>query len=850
MKLQMRLEPAARGSVQLMPDPTYPIPGFLSSWEPKGQDEVLPEYLNELRDSFFREDENYSESDWASYRSNLDRHFARLNEFLSTTQISIQNLVLGNVQSGKTGHLLANICWARDNEIDLVILLSGNKITLNNQTYKRLIGNLPLNAAHVEKGSTKRGSGYEESVAELQSRIAERIHDRNNPVPVVVLIKRHERIDALSDAIKTLQRRYADSLKVMILDDEADQSSPDNTASKRGPNSRARKVSRASRNTRSTHESIRKLRNSISGRNIYLSYTATPQALLHGELDGVLQPRFCSTVPPGPTYVGIKELVDAQTCLVNVDSCSQVQAVNSADEKSAAALEVAFSDFMVACWLHKAYRAAFHGKAVEAGFDCKQSGLQLLIHPSGKQADHARFYDQVSQIQRDWVADMRSPLNRERFYIEIFDPTFREVLSRSEVTKALITDANREACWQYLMHLLTTPGLLKMLLVNSEGKAKLSNTGEEDAFLPVENDQWQGPEAWILVGGDILGRGLTIPHLSTTLFLRNPQRPNFDTAVQQMRFCGYRKSYLQFLRIYAPGDICEDYVDAVQIDEMARARANVWDKTSRDLILNPPALRFIAPANSRYAPTRNSVITGFIHRANSRSNSGFFGLKYISSPNFLNRNFDLIHDLLSGSAIVESIDTIETELSSIQLANLLENWQVSRNESSDFGLFRELLTYSSDEGGFGDESFFLVIDKEIALSHSLDELVTNSLSDDSVRRDSAKWDKRRRSMVSQLGAPGFGDSVWEKSRPAEFFDDFAILTLVGGAERAIHDARPNQNVIHARLFQLFDQMQTDTGNARISGSSIIGSPKALGITLIGWTPDTDLEYWVHGQASD
>jgi hypothetical protein len=353
----------------------YPIPGFLKAWEPIGQEAVLPEYLNELRDSFFREDDKYSESDWAAYKSHLDRHFARLAEFISSPGSSIQNLVLGNVQSGKTGHLLANICWARDNEIDLVILLSGNKITLNNQTYKRLIDNLPRNAAHVEKGSTKRGSGYEESVAELQSRIAERIHDRSKPVPVVVLIKRPERIDALSEAIDTLQQRYADSLKVMILDDEADQSSPDNTASRRGPNSRARRVSTTTRNVRSTHESIRNLRSSINGRNIYLSYTATPQALLHGELDGMLQPRFCSTVPPGPTYVGIKELVDEKTCIVNVDKCDQVLAVNSDDEKSAAALEVAFSDFMIACWLHKTFRARFHGKTDEEDFDCRRTFL-------------------------------------------------------------------------------------------------------------------------------------------------------------------------------------------------------------------------------------------------------------------------------------------------------------------------------------------------------------------------------------------------------------------------------------------------------------------------------------------
>jgi hypothetical protein len=436
----------------------------------------------------------------------------------------------------------------------------------------------------------------------------------------------------------------------------------------------------------------------------------------------------------------------------------------------------------------------------------------------------------------------------ERFYVEIFNPIFCQVLSRSELTSDLISDANREDCWRYLVHLITAPGLLKMLLVNSEGKAKLSNTGDEDAFLPVENHQWQGPEAWILVGGDILGRGLTIPHLSTTLFLRNPQRPNFDTAVQQMRFCGYRKSYLQFVRVYAPGDICEDYEDAVQIDEMARARANVWDKSSRDLILNPPALRFIAPANSRYAPTRNSVITGFMHRVNARSNSGFFGLKYISSPAILALNFERIHQFLLERVISEAVDTIEFDVSSFELSKFLGGWKVSENESSDFDLFRELLTYSAKEGGFADESFTFVVDKEIALSDSLAELIKNSLAENVVRSDFGVWNKRRRSIVGKTGLSGFGESVWSQNREPGFFDDYSVLTLVGGAERAIHEVHPDRNVIHARLFQLFDQPVVESSTERLSGRSVIGGPKALGISLIGWTPDTDLEYWVHGEA--
>ena len=41
------------------------------------------------------------------YYENLERHFARLTDFLNSEEESVVNLVFGNVQSGKTGHLLS-----------------------------------------------------------------------------------------------------------------------------------------------------------------------------------------------------------------------------------------------------------------------------------------------------------------------------------------------------------------------------------------------------------------------------------------------------------------------------------------------------------------------------------------------------------------------------------------------------------------------------------------------------------------------------------------------------------------------------------------------------------------------
>ena len=97
-------------------------------------------------------------------------------------------------------------------------------------------------------------------------------------------------------------------------------------------------------------------------------------------------------------------------------------------------------------------------------------------------------------------------------------------------------------CWDFILNLLDDSNRLKIKLVNYKQRRELSNQGISEPLVPIKPEQWnEGADAWVLIGGDILGRGLSIPHLVVTLFLRNPNEPLFDTSVQQMRFCGYRK---------------------------------------------------------------------------------------------------------------------------------------------------------------------------------------------------------------------------------------------------------------------------------------------------------------------
>jgi hypothetical protein len=61
-----------------------------------------------------------------------------------------------------------------------------------------------------------------------------------------------------------------------------------------------------------------------------------------------------------------------------------------------------------------------------------------------------------------------------------------------------------------------------------------------------------GPRVNFLVGGNILGRGLTIDNLLVTYYLRQAQVSQMDTVLQHARMYGYREPLMQHTRVYLP----------------------------------------------------------------------------------------------------------------------------------------------------------------------------------------------------------------------------------------------------------------------------------------------------------
>lgn len=256
---------------------------------------------------------------------------------------------------------------------------------------------------------------------------------------MVTLIKSPARLAAVRVMIEELNAKFKCPLKIMILDDEADQASVDPTASSKELYALDVSLIDDSDTRTTIHNRINEIRDRIVGKHIYLAYTATPQALFHGELYGPLQPEFCSVLPVGKEYTSIGDIVRNGKILVNIDNSSKKVTSN----ENLATMEFCFIQFLILVWLHKYYPNTFHEKNLETTYECEQSSIQFLIHPSGRNADHKIYKENIDSCVRDFKKNMESSTDREQFIKEFLNlPICKQLKTLLQKNKLISTTTN------------------------------------------------------------------------------------------------------------------------------------------------------------------------------------------------------------------------------------------------------------------------------------------------------------------------------------------------------------------------------------------------------------------------
>ncbi len=184
-------------------------------------------------------------------------------------QEHITGLLLGEVQSGKTGQMFGIIAAAADLGFDFFIVLTTDNNTLVSQTYERTLDSL---------------DGF--NICNEQDEVRFMRVAMRQPT-IVVLKKNSTRLKKWKDTIAS--SGFAKSRPLFIVDDEADAASL-NTL-----------VNDNDQSTINRHlEEIKKLATS----SFYLQVTATPQPILLQASTTSWRPAFVHAFEPGPNYLG------------------------------------------------------------------------------------------------------------------------------------------------------------------------------------------------------------------------------------------------------------------------------------------------------------------------------------------------------------------------------------------------------------------------------------------------------------------------------------------------------------------------------------------------------------------
>jgi hypothetical protein len=543
-------------------------------------------------------------------------------------------LVIGYVQSGKTLSFTTVSALAAQNGFNVIIIIAGTTTALVDQTYSRLADDLDINVSKEVSWKTYKNPTIKEKneiIADLEPGILNR-----NPVLLITVMKNATHLKNLNHLFKSVVD--ANTCKVLIIDDEADQASLNTKASK----GNELDVSRI-------YELVRGLKRTFEN-HTYLQYTATPQGPLFISLLDILSPNFVKVLEPGDQYTGGKTFFWR-------NNLSKYPHVFDIPED-----EIYTKDRQVSTIPKSLVEATmFYYLTVVIGAlngETPQShNRTMMVHPSQFQLIHSVYQSWLVRLKKRLLEELllRDNDPDKITLIDDFHEIFKEIPSDNTQNFPSFDDVIQQL--PYVIRI--TP----IFLSNSSVKNKIN---------------FKKYYSMILVGGQVLDRGFTVEGLNVTYMPRSIGVGNADTLQQRCRFFGYKKNYIDLCRIYLPRKSKRAYIDYVTHEEDMRKKLKDIDgskslKEFKRIFILSPDLNI----------TRRNIISDDLNRyrlegwrsiqfidPNYRSNNLFYqkfisGIEFEDLPTDPNATEFQKHEF----AIIPALDLVDDLLISLQHIN-------------------------------------------------------------------------------------------------------------------------------------------------------------------------------------
>jgi hypothetical protein len=510
----------------------YPGPQETDTYWP-----VLERYLREVKG---RDAEVIHSIDESSSKvvSSLD--------FPGSARFSTRGLVLGYVQSGKTANFTAVISKAADCGFRVFLILSGLTNSLRKQTQERLDAELvalnsrrwhPWTNVHSDIGD------YPFNVDAMLS--TEHAH-------LAVVKKNGPRLRRLLRMLKRADRTLLEQCPVLVIDDECDQASVNAS----GTPDRLTAINRILRDL------LREL-----PRVSYIGYTATPYAnvLIDPEWEDDLYPRdFIISLPRPERYFGAerlfgRDLLDADEVPPDQSGLDMIRRIPdeevdqlrppSREQQAGFHLEVTPS-------LARAIQYYWLATAAKAVRGLAHEHSCMLIHTTVYAQTHLNARPAIVRFVEELA---RSVDRRDRTVM-----TDLKQLWTEEQARVPSTLLGRD------------PVSFEELAPHLAGSTSKPDVPVENSFSDQRLDFSTPSRRYIVIGGNVLARGLTLDGLVVSFFLRAASQ--YDTLMQMGRWFGYRELYEDLPRIWMTAEMADYFKDMATVEAEIRYDIEVYDR--------------------------------------------------------------------------------------------------------------------------------------------------------------------------------------------------------------------------------------------------------------------------------
>jgi hypothetical protein len=408
------------------------------------------------------------------------KEVARIEATVAEATANIDNsrhsfVIYGEPQSGKTEMMIALTAKLLDVGFQVVIVLMNDSVQLMTQNLNRFqrSGLAPLPKKFTE-------------VLPPEIKIGEQ--------KWVIFCKKNSK-----DLNKLLLKLDGSKSRRVVIDDEADYATPNTKINK------------------SEKSKINQLTGDLIGPNgSYIGVTATPARLdLNRTHDN--QNEHWVDFPPHSNYTG--QGIFFPTSTANLPY--RLTFIPDSGDDPKFLREALFSFMVTAAYLN-------------CQVNRQELNYSLLVHTSGKKADHSLDYKQIIGIFEALRDSQNS--NHKSYFKRIWEiAAVRYAAHANDLTKYIIGNCDRG----------------NVVVMNSDKEVNAAdNLTATDPTSPFT----------VAIGGNIVSRGVTFNNLLSMFFTRDVKHKlQQDTYIQRARMFGSRKDYLRYFELTIPKGLYLDW---------------------------------------------------------------------------------------------------------------------------------------------------------------------------------------------------------------------------------------------------------------------------------------------------